>query len=241
MSNAYYKQTLTGGTSNALDNIDGDILSNNDVALILYNDVGYFYKLDTSSGAVESSPNIISPDINAGTKRWILQNMKSSGSGLPQLTPDNMSLDDTDTEVTRGSIFSMTETIDYGSTSADGSAWITFNFPSSLDADTDIDLDIYYHLSGSDNSKVVVFKTAYWCKAIGEAPNPASADGTNTDNISTGTGEDGEIRKETLTAIPNADIAAGDTIFLKLTREGSNGTDTYTGTFQLLYIMPSQS
>ena len=83
------------------------------------------------------------------------------GSGLPQLMPDNMSLDDTDIEVARGSAFSMIETIDYGSTSDDGSAWITFNFPSSLDAGTDIDLDIYYHLSGSDNSKVVVFKTEY--------------------------------------------------------------------------------
>ena len=166
---------------------------------------------------------------------------EGGGSGLPQLMPDNMSFDSTNIEAARGSVFSMAETIDYGSTSADGSVWITFSFPSSLDAGTDIDLDIYYHLSGSDDSKVVVFKTEYWCKAIGETPNPASADGTNTDNISTGIGEDGEIRSQSLTAISNADIAAGDTIFLKLTREGSNGTDTYTGTFQMLYIMPSQS
>ena len=252
------KSKLDGIASSANNyshpNHTGDVTSSGDGAQTIANNAVTLAKMASGTDG-----NLITYDasgdpayVSTGTAEQVLtsngtgaaptfQDASGGGSGLPQLMPDNMSLDDTNIEVARGSAFSMVETLDYDSTSADGSAWIIFNFPSSLDAGTDIDLDIYYHLSGSDNSKVVVFKTEYWCKAIGEAPNPASADGSNSDNISTGTGEDGEIRKVALTAIPNASIAAGDTITLKLTREGSNGTDTYTGTFQLLYIIPSQS
>jgi len=32
----------------------------------------YFYVLDVDSAVVESSPDVISPDANAGDKRWVL-------------------------------------------------------------------------------------------------------------------------------------------------------------------------
>ena len=70
----YWRHALTGGESDALDGIDGDTLNNKDVATVLdvTNGVMYEYYLDSSSGAAEDSPHVISPDTNANDKRWIL-------------------------------------------------------------------------------------------------------------------------------------------------------------------------
>jgi hypothetical protein len=74
MANMVYKKTaLTGGTTNALDYIDGNSLNDGDMAIVhtAAKEV-YFYQLNASSGQAESSPDIISPDNNAGNKRWEL-------------------------------------------------------------------------------------------------------------------------------------------------------------------------
>ena len=83
---------LTGGGTGALDAFDGASCSDGDLALAidLTNSSLYFYKLNATSAAAESSPDIISPDANAGDKRWILQNK------YPRLTGD----DDPDVAVT---------------------------------------------------------------------------------------------------------------------------------------------
>ncbi len=72
MSNFYGATSLIGGTSGALDKIDGANLASGDGALVITSTGGYIHYLDAASGATESSPNIISPDSNAGNKRWIL-------------------------------------------------------------------------------------------------------------------------------------------------------------------------
>ena len=64
---------LIGGTTGCLDAIDGSTLNDGDVAVVAVSDVFYFYILDSASGATESSPNVISPDSSAGTKRWVLK------------------------------------------------------------------------------------------------------------------------------------------------------------------------
>jgi len=64
---------LTGGASGALDNIDGALLSDGDVAIVVTGSQAYTYHLDATSAGAESSPNIITPDVNAGDKRWLLQ------------------------------------------------------------------------------------------------------------------------------------------------------------------------
>ena len=69
MSNAFYRQGLIGGGADDLDLVDGADVVQDDVALVLVNDVTYFYKLEAASGAAESSPDIIAPDTNPGTKR----------------------------------------------------------------------------------------------------------------------------------------------------------------------------
>jgi hypothetical protein len=71
----YIKTSLVGGSNTAVDGIDGDDLLDGDVCHAFVSDIFYAYLLDDDSGAAESSPDIISPDANAGDKRWILQNI----------------------------------------------------------------------------------------------------------------------------------------------------------------------
>lgn len=73
-NNAYWVTSLTGGGAGALDAIDGDDLTGDDVALAFdtTNKILRPYFLDANSGATESSPDVIAPDSNAGDKRWIL-------------------------------------------------------------------------------------------------------------------------------------------------------------------------
>ncbi len=71
-SKTYTKSVLTGGASGSLDAIDGSDLSDGDRAIVFTSSTYYIYWLDDDSAATESSPNIISPDTNAGTKRWVL-------------------------------------------------------------------------------------------------------------------------------------------------------------------------
>jgi hypothetical protein len=71
----YGADALIGGTGAALDAIDGAQLVDGDKATVyLTGGPPLHYNLDASSGAGENSPFIISPDSNAGTKRWILIN-----------------------------------------------------------------------------------------------------------------------------------------------------------------------
>jgi len=69
----YIKTALIGGTVNSLDGINGTLLNANDVGLVFTNNVMYPYLLNALSTRTESSPSIITPDSNAGTKRWLLQ------------------------------------------------------------------------------------------------------------------------------------------------------------------------
>jgi hypothetical protein len=69
----YHRAALTGGGATALDGVDGASLIDGDRAFVMAGNVFYAYLLDADSGAGESSPAIISPDTNAGAKRWIRQ------------------------------------------------------------------------------------------------------------------------------------------------------------------------
>jgi len=76
-SKLYFRTALTGGTSDALDGIDGAVLADLDSAIVITSTGAYVYSLDADSGATESSPNVIAPDINADDKRWILSVLNS--------------------------------------------------------------------------------------------------------------------------------------------------------------------
>lgn len=65
---------LTGGADGALDSLDGSLVKNGDFAIVVVptSNLAYIYTLDEDSAAAESSPDVISPDANAGDKRWVL-------------------------------------------------------------------------------------------------------------------------------------------------------------------------
>ncbi len=75
MLNFYGATALTGGGTGALDKLDGDDLSDKDGALVILATGIHLYILDDDSGAGENSPDIIAPDTNPGTKRWIRVDM----------------------------------------------------------------------------------------------------------------------------------------------------------------------
>lgn len=81
MNNVYAAIALTGNTGGTLDNIDGATLNQNDAALVVTSTYTYMYQLNATSGATASTPTIISPALNAGTKRWILISCLASSVG----------------------------------------------------------------------------------------------------------------------------------------------------------------
>lgn len=70
--NAYRCSSLIGGGAGALDSLDGANLLDLYSAVVFTADTTYFYILDDNAGGAEGSPDKITPDSNAGTKRWIL-------------------------------------------------------------------------------------------------------------------------------------------------------------------------
>jgi hypothetical protein len=72
---AYKKTALTGGSASALDGISGAVLFGGEFAHVMVGGVVYIYELNATSGAAESIPDIIAPDVSPGNKRWILQQM----------------------------------------------------------------------------------------------------------------------------------------------------------------------
>jgi hypothetical protein len=72
-----WRGCLTGAAT-CLDNVDGNDVADGDGAFVLYDNPTsglqefYIYKLDSTSGATASSPTVIAPVSNAGTKRWLL-------------------------------------------------------------------------------------------------------------------------------------------------------------------------
>lgn len=66
---------LTGGGTGALDKIDGALLTDLDAAFVNIFGTSYLYTLDADASGVESSPSIINPDTNPGTKSWLLQSL----------------------------------------------------------------------------------------------------------------------------------------------------------------------
>ena len=73
MTQWFKRDDFIGGASNALDSIDGANLVDGAFAVVTNGGFAYIYRLNATSGAAESSPDVIKPDTNAGLKRWILQ------------------------------------------------------------------------------------------------------------------------------------------------------------------------
>lgn len=99
-NNIFPAVSLIGGGAGSLDAIDGDGLANGDGAIVITSTGSYIYSLDSTSGEAESSPDVISPDANAGDKRWILTNFEES-LGFSITTAGKALLDDADAAAQR--------------------------------------------------------------------------------------------------------------------------------------------
>lgn len=101
MANNFFAAiSLTGGGTGALDAIDGTLLVDGDAAIVQTDTTVYFYHLDATSGAAESSPDVIEPDTNGGDKRWI--KVAISGAGA---LPDYIRIVDEKASGTDGGTF----------------------------------------------------------------------------------------------------------------------------------------
>lgn len=63
---------ITGGVSGYLDSFDGLSLQNGDSAVYMSSNGLYVWYLNSTCNLTEAAPFVVSPDSNAGTKRWIL-------------------------------------------------------------------------------------------------------------------------------------------------------------------------
>ena len=93
---AYVKYALTGGGGTALDSIDGAELLDGDIAFVALSSYLYVYILKDDATGAESSPDKITPDANAGDKRWILQ-----GVNAPLLKLANTLIEATAAEINK--------------------------------------------------------------------------------------------------------------------------------------------
>ena len=85
----YQRTSLTGGGADALDEEDGANLVDGDFTFVMTSaNIAYIYILDADSGAAESSPDIISPDTNPGSKRWLLQGVGFGSTSTGSLIPN---------------------------------------------------------------------------------------------------------------------------------------------------------
>jgi hypothetical protein len=85
MANQFFARiALTGGTTGALDAIDGSRLADGDMTFVMSSGgILYPYRVNATSGAAEASPTTISPNTNAGDKRHILATLAALGLQFP--------------------------------------------------------------------------------------------------------------------------------------------------------------
>ncbi len=98
MSAFYPATALTGGGVGALDNIDGNDLADGDRAVVVTDDGIYYYRLYATSGAAESAPEVIAPDVNAGDKRWVRVDPLLTQSEMMQVLQGGQIVPEVDTD-----------------------------------------------------------------------------------------------------------------------------------------------
>lgn len=82
--------SLNIADGNSLKEIDGALLNDADMALGIYDSKNCLYQLSANSGATESLPDIVSPSLNAGTKRWILKGHLATDVTVNDLTASKL-------------------------------------------------------------------------------------------------------------------------------------------------------
>lgn len=164
--------------------------------------------------------------------------VSGSGGGSPYIDkrPNEMYFDDTTDGASRENAYGIFPTIDFAY-DIDGAIWMSFELPPHFNSAANINLRLVYNLSGDDSDSDVIWQTEYWTVSSGQTPSTSNPNSTIQDTIGSGTTQ-GVKRKTELTngVISSADLTDQDTVALRMTRLGSDGSDTYTGTFQLISV-----
>lgn len=181
----YCAYVLNGGTTGALDKIDGNDLSDKDMAIVLDQTNVYFFVLDADNGTEESDPDwqdnrVIAPDTNPGDKRWVLQSLYVEDISL---VVDDLSVGDT---VTIGGTTELKGAVQIGDADGTG-ANLTIYSDTAGDhivfdktAKTLTLTDIALSIDGSDIGAEVAVNTAH---SAGDGSDHADV-ATNTVHIS---------------------------------------------------------
>jgi len=102
MANLKNSSSWIGGASGSLDSHDGADLTAGDVDVNVTSSIVSFHFLVESAGAVESSPDVIVPDANAGNKWWDLLGARlatiqlTSGTSINEFSTDGTLAGDSD-------------------------------------------------------------------------------------------------------------------------------------------------
>jgi hypothetical protein len=195
------------------------------------------YTADGSSNTIEL---IYSGDATVG---WVVRTSGGgSGGGSNEVTiyPQDMKLDDTATGADAGTFADIFDTVDF-SPDNDGAVWGSFRLPGGFSEASDVNVELNYALSGSDDGKTIKLTTDYWAVAEGNTPAIGSPDESNTDDITSAAGNTGKYYSGAANVLSAATVGASDeTIVFRITRDADNASDTYTGTLQLISVKFSQ-
>lgn len=173
---------------------------------------------------------------NSEIRKISVANLGTGGINTLDIRPENLSLDSTETGTSRGSVFGIYETIDFPN-SVNGAAWYTFKLPDEWGTSNNIGIELAYSMNGNDPSKIVKIDTDAWLVESGDQPDDSVPDYSASDNITTDSDNIGKYAEITLTngTVTSANIPSGClSVAIKLTRDV--GSDTYTGSFQLISL-----
>lgn len=156
-----------------------------------------------------------------------------------EITPANMSLDDTLTGADFGTALTLYPSVDF--TLTDGAIWATFEMMEVWVPTKDIKIAFDYNLNATDNAKTVRMNVKTWATDSAETPS-VTQDASYNEDITSGAGN---TNKLTVLTCATAKVAlAGLTsstkyITIKIARDNTVGSN-YGGTFQLMAIKAFQ-
>lgn len=232
MNYVYAATALTGGGSGALDAIDGGSLSDNDVAIVVYNNNVYVYQLDASSSESESSPEYIAPDTSPGTKMWVLQGLYTWNTKtifIPITSPfiaDGASAPDAAAVVNSGNGYITARTFD---SSADEDVMIFWPVPENADVSEGIKYRVLLVVTAATapSSEGVAFYLAG--ASVGTGDSIGITLGTAVKSSKTGMSDARYdlVWTDQSDTVTVTDLAADEVALLSLYRDVSDTDDDY--------------
>lgn len=122
----------------------------------------------------------------------------------------------------------------------DSDIYVEVKIPEMWDRSKDVIIQVLYGLAGGTAGQKVKLDGSYWVASHGTSISAGSPTGTGTDYIRCDTHENLEVIDEINLhnfKIANTDISStSKSIFIKLTREGTNVLDTYLGTLGIIRL-----